>query len=50
MVYSNLTSWTDITEPQLYFYRNENTTNPGWVNRYGNKPAIKISVPSDISS
>lgn len=50
LVYSNLTSWTDITEPQLYFYRNENTTNPGWVNRYGNKPAIKISVPSDISS
>lgn len=50
LIYSNLSTWTDITKPQLYFYRNENTTNPGWVNRYGNKPTIKISVPSGTPS
>ena len=46
LIYSNLSTWTDITTPQLYLYRNNNISN-GWVwNRYGNKPSIKIIVPS----
>lgn len=48
LIYSNLINWTDITEPKLYLYRNNDISN-GWkINRYGNKPAIKVTVPSDV--
>ncbi len=48
LIYSNLVSWTDITSPQLYLYRNNNISN-GWVwNKYWNKPSIRITVPDDV--
>ncbi len=46
LVYSALSSFTDITTPQLYLYRNDSVSNNGAINRYGNKPTIKITVPS----
>ena len=46
LVYSALSSFTDITTPQLYLYRNDSFWNNGAINRYWNKPTIKITVPS----
>lgn len=48
-IYSNLSSRTDVTTPQLYLYRNNNidTSTLGFTNRYGNKPSIKVSIPSN---
>lgn len=46
LIYSNLSSRTDVTEPKLYLYRNNNVSNNWAINRYWNKPAIKITVPS----
>lgn len=50
LIYSNLNTWTDITQPQLYLYRNNSVSNNGAINIYGNKPAIKINVPLGIPS
>jgi hypothetical protein len=39
-------SWADITEPQLYFYRNNNE-HSGWVtNIYIDRPTITVVVPA----
>ncbi len=46
LIYSSLSSRTDITEPKLYLYRNDIVWTNWLINRYGNKPAIKITVPS----
>lgn len=46
-IYSNLSTRKDITIPQLYLYRNNNWTDPGFMNRYWNKPSIRVSVPSN---
>jgi hypothetical protein len=50
LIYSSLTTWTDITEPQLYLYRNDIIGANGAINRYWNKPSIKITVPADVPS
>lgn len=46
LIYSNLNTWTDITSPKLYLYRNNAVSNVWVINRYWNKPDIRISVPS----
>lgn len=46
LIYSNLSSRTDITSPQLYLYRNDSVSNNGAINKYWNKPSIKITVPT----
>ncbi|HPC34097.1 MAG TPA: hypothetical protein PLP73_00400 [Candidatus Absconditabacterales bacterium] len=46
-IYSNLDSWTDITTPQLYFYKNDNVPLNYHGNKYGNKPSIRISIPNN---
>jgi hypothetical protein len=45
LIYSNLNSRTDITQPQLYLYRNNSSSNNWVINRYGNKPSIRVFVP-----
>ncbi|HKL43963.1 MAG TPA: hypothetical protein VJ892_01650, partial [Candidatus Absconditabacterales bacterium] len=47
LIYSNLSDRTDITDPTLYLYRNNDLSNNGAINRYGNKPAIRVFVPED---
>jgi len=46
---TNLTSYTDITEPKLLFYRNDDSSHPWRLNKYWFKPSIKISVPNGSS-
>jgi hypothetical protein len=46
-IYSNLDSWTDITTPQLYFYKNDNVPLNYHGNKYWNKPSIRISIPNN---
>ena len=43
---SNLKSYTDITNPKLLFYRNDNQDHSWYFNKYWFKPSIKINVPS----
>lgn len=38
--------WLDITEPKLYFYRNDGWHNGGVTNRYIDYPTITVYVPS----
>lgn len=38
--------WLDITEPVLYFYRNDGWHNSGVTNRYIDYPTITVNVPS----
>lgn len=42
-------SYTDITEPKLLFYRNDNQNHSWRLNKYWFKPNIKISVPNWLS-
>ena len=42
----NLISFTDITEPKLLFYRNNNQNLPWYFNKYWFKPSVKVTVPS----
>ncbi len=46
-IYSNLSSWTDITIPQLYLYKQDNTSKSYNGNKYWNIPSIKVSVPNN---
>lgn len=46
-VYSNLNTWTDITTPKLFLYRN-NVVSGGAINKFWIKPSIKINVPIDV--
>lgn len=47
LLYSNLSSWTDITQPQLYFYKIDNTPLNYHINKYWNKPSIRAFIPND---
>jgi len=47
LIYSNLSDRTDITDPTLYLYRNNDLSNNWAINRYWNKPAIRVFVPED---
>lgn len=40
------TGWIDITDPQLYFYKTNNSNNTGKMNKYGSKPSIRVYIPS----
>jgi len=42
--------WLDITEPQLYFYRNNWWHNSGVTNIYVDYPTLKISVPESVDT
>lgn len=42
----NLTSYKDITEPKLLFYRNDNPSHSWYFNKYWFKPSVKVNVPS----
>ena len=46
-MFSNLSSWTDITIPQLYFYKKDNMPWNYNGNKYWSKPSIKVSVPNN---
>ena len=39
-------SYTNITEPKLLFYRNDNQNHSWYFNKYWFKPSLRISVPS----
>ena len=39
-------NWADITEPQLYFYRNDWWNNSGVTNIYIDRPTITVVVPA----
>lgn len=43
-------SWADITEPKLYFYRNNSWHNWWVTNRYIDYPTITVIVPSGITA
>lgn len=45
----NLVSFTDITNPKLLFYRNDNQNHSWYLNKYWFKPSIKITVPSGLT-
>ena len=42
----DMTSYTDITNPTLLFYRNDNPSHSWYFNKYWFKPSIKVTVPS----
>ena len=46
---SNLKSYTDITNPKILFYRNDNPNHSWYFNKYWFKPSIKINVPSGLN-
>lgn len=47
-VYINpdLSQYINITDPITYFYKETNPNNKGLLNKYGDKPWIKILIPS----
>ena len=45
----NMTNYTDITNPALLFYRNNNPNHSWYFNKYWFKPTIKVTVPSGSS-
>ncbi len=47
LIYSNLNTWTDITIPKMYLYKNDNSMWNYYGNKYGNKPSVRVSVPID---
>lgn len=47
---TNLTDYTDITEPKILFYRNNNQEHIWYVNRLWFKPSVKVTVPNDAPS
>lgn len=42
----NMTSYTDITNPALLFYRNDNPSHSWYFNKYWFKPSIRVTVPT----
>lgn len=46
----NLVNYTDITDPKLLFYRNDKQNNIWYLNRYGFKPSVKVTLPSGAPS
>lgn len=46
----DLINYTDITEPKILFYRNNNDDHIWYVNRLWFKPTIKVTVPNDVPS
>lgn len=46
----SLASYTDISEPKILFYRNNNQEHIGYVNRLWFQPKIKVTVPNDAPS
>lgn len=46
----DLINYTDITEPKILFYRNNNNAHIWYVNRLWFKPSIKVTVPNDAPS
>ena len=46
----DLISYTDITEPKILFYRNDNDAHVWYVNRLWFKPKIKVTLPNDAPS
>lgn len=47
LIHSYLDSWKDITQPQLYFYKNSSTPQSSNGRKYWSKPSINVSIPSD---
>ena len=41
----NMTSYTDITNPVLLFYRNDNPSHSWYLNKYWFMPSIRVNVP-----
>lgn len=42
---SALSSYMNIVEPVTYIYKNNGANNIGLVNKYGDKPRLKITIP-----
>lgn len=47
---NELFGWLDITEPKLYFYRNDNWHSSGVTNRYINYPTIIVPLPQNVQT
>lgn len=42
----NMTNYTDITNPALLFYRNDNPSHSWYLNKYWFIPSIRVNVPN----
>ena len=42
----NLINYTDITDPKILFYRNDNPNHSWYFSKYWFKPTIKVTVPN----
>ena len=45
LINSELSSYTNILAPITYIYKETNSSNAGLINRYGDKPWLKILIP-----
>ena len=49
LINPDLSVWSDMRKPVLFFYRN-NSLNNWRINKYWTKPSIRIIVPTDVPS